>query len=103
MSEFYSAESYEGSCSKKYQDHIPYSFAYKLVFVNDKFSKPVVLHRDENAADKFIEAIIQEYEYSKKVIKNISTKIWSWLKKKKSNFNQVALVGFVKNSMTMKK
>ena len=25
-----SAESYEGSCSKKYQDHIPCSFAYKL-------------------------------------------------------------------------
>ena len=33
-----SAESYEGSCSKKYQDHIPCSFAYKPVYVDDKFS-----------------------------------------------------------------
>ena len=73
----YSDESYEGSCSKKYQDHIPYSFAYKLVFVDDKFSKPVVLYRGENATDKFIEAILQEYEYCKKVIQNISTKICS--------------------------
>ena len=34
-----SVESYEGSSSKKYQDHIPCSFAYKLVSVDDKFSK----------------------------------------------------------------
>ena len=31
-----SIESYEGSCSKKYQDHILCSFAYKLVCVGDK-------------------------------------------------------------------
>ena len=30
-----SVESYEGSYSKKYQDHIPFSFAYKLVCVDD--------------------------------------------------------------------
>ena len=30
-------ESYEGSCSKKYQDYIPCSFAYKLVCVDDRF------------------------------------------------------------------
>ena len=34
---FNSAESYEG-CSKKYQDHILCSFAYKLVCVDDIFS-----------------------------------------------------------------
>ena len=43
-------ESYEGSYSKKYQDHIPCSFAYKLVCVDDKFSKPIVVFRGENAA-----------------------------------------------------
>ena len=37
--------SYEGSCSKKYQDNIPCSFAYKLVCVDDKFSKPIVIYR----------------------------------------------------------
>ena len=49
-----SAESYEGSCSKKYQDHVPCSFAYKLVCVDDRFSKPIVLYRGKNAAYKFI-------------------------------------------------
>ena len=36
-------ESYEGSYSKKYQDHIPCSFAYKLVCVDDKFSKSIIV------------------------------------------------------------
>ena len=36
--------------SKKYQYHIPCSFAYKLVCVDDKFIKPIVVFRGENAA-----------------------------------------------------
>ena len=31
--------------TEKYQTHIPCSFAYKAVCVDDKFNKPVVLHR----------------------------------------------------------
>ena len=38
-----SIESYEGSYSKKHQDNIPCSFAYKLVCVYDKFTKPIVI------------------------------------------------------------
>ena len=53
-----SVESYEGSYSKKYQDHIPCSFAYKLVCVDDKFTKPIDAFRGENAAYKFIVKII---------------------------------------------
>ena len=49
-----SVESYEGSYSKKYQDHIPCSFAYKLVCVVDEFSKSIAVFRDENAAFRFI-------------------------------------------------
>ena len=64
-----SVESYEGSYSKKYQDHIPCSFAYKLVCVDDKFSTPIVVFRGRNAAFKFIEAILKECEYCKKVMK----------------------------------
>ena len=45
-----SVESYEGFYSKKYQDHIPCSFAYKLVCVDDKFSKSIVVFRGENAS-----------------------------------------------------
>ena len=39
-----SVKSYEGSYSKKYQDHVSCSFAYRLVCVNDKFSKPIVVY-----------------------------------------------------------
>ena len=41
---------------KKYQDHVPWSFTYRLVCVDDKFPKPIVVFRGENAAYKFIEA-----------------------------------------------
>ena len=54
---------------KKYQDHIPCSFVYEVVCVDDKFSKPIVLYRGENTAFKFIEAILKDYEYCKKVMK----------------------------------
>ena len=35
-------ESYEGSYSKKYQERIPCSSAYKRVCVDEKFIKPIV-------------------------------------------------------------
>ena len=62
-----SVERFEGTYSKKYQDHIPYSFAYKLVCVNDKFGKPIVNFRGENAAYEFIKVILKEHQHCKKV------------------------------------
>ena len=38
------------SYTKKYQDHIPCSFAYKLVCIDDKFSKNLVLHREKKCS-----------------------------------------------------
>ena len=35
---------------KKYQDHVPCSFAHKVVCINDKFSKPIVVYRGKNEA-----------------------------------------------------
>ena len=52
-----SVENYGGSW-KKYQDHIPCSFAYKLVCVDDKFTKPIVVFRGENGACGFIMVIM---------------------------------------------
>ena len=60
---------YEVSYSKKYQDHIPCSFAYKLVCVDDKFTKPIVVFRGKNAAYEFIKAILKGYQYCKKTMK----------------------------------
>ena len=57
------------SYTSKYPDHIPCSFAYKLVCVDDKFSKDVVLYRGKNAVYEFIQCIFKEYEYCKRVMK----------------------------------
>ena len=52
---------------KKYHDHAPCSFAYNLICIDDKFSKPIVVYRSENAAYEFIKAILKEYKYFKKI------------------------------------
>ena len=62
-------EIYEGSYTKKYHDHIPCSYAYKVVCINDRFSKPIVVYRGGNAAYEFIKAFLEEYKYYKKIIK----------------------------------
>ena len=59
-------ECYEGFYTKKYQDHIPCSFAYKVVCVDDRFTKQIVVYRVKNAAYEFIKAIPTEYKYCKK-------------------------------------
>ena len=55
-------ERYQGSYTKHYQDHVPCSFAYKVVCIDDRFSKPDVVFISENAAYEFIKAILKEYE-----------------------------------------
>ena len=54
---------------KKYQDHIPCRFAYKVVCIDDKFSKPIVVYRGKNTAYEFIKAMLEEYKYCKNIIK----------------------------------
>ena len=54
------------SYNRKYQSHIPCSLTYKVVCIDDKFSKPVVLYKGKNAINKFIELILKEYKYRKK-------------------------------------
>ena len=58
------------SYTKKYQAHIPCSFACKFICIDDKFSKPVVLYRGKNAVNKFIEANLKEYDHYKQKIKS---------------------------------
>ena len=53
---------YESSYSKKYHNHISCSFAYKIVCIDDRFSKPIVVFRSENATYEYIKAILKEYE-----------------------------------------
>ena len=55
--------------TKKYQDHVPCSFAYKVLRIDDRFTKPIVVYRGENVAYEFIKAILKEYKSCKKVMK----------------------------------
>ena len=45
--------------TRKYQDHIPCSFANKVVCIDNKFRKNVVLYRGKNAVFRFIEMILK--------------------------------------------
>ena len=47
-----------------------------MTFFDDEFTNPIVVFTGENAAYEFIKAILKDYEYCKKVPKNILTKIW---------------------------
>ena len=71
---------------KIYQDHIHCSFACKLVCVDDRFSRSIVVYRGENAAYKSIEAILKEYEYCKEVMKKHFNKNLIMTEDKQENF-----------------
>ena len=57
------------SYTEKYQDHIPCSFAYKVVCADNKFSKDVVMYRGKNAVYKSNKAV------NKKVNKNLAMSV----------------------------
>ena len=57
------------SNTRKYQNHVPCSFAYKVVCVDNKFSKKIILYRGKDAVYEFINSILNEYNYCRKVMK----------------------------------
>ena len=77
--------------NEKNQAHIPSSFAYKVVCVDNKFIKPVVLYRGKNAVYRFIEKILVEYDYCSRVIKK------PFNKKLKKDVSHVVSGGCVTN------
>ena len=57
------------SYTKKYEDHVPCSFTYKVVCVDNRYSKRIVLYRGRNAVFKFFKSIFGEYNYCKKIMR----------------------------------
>ena len=52
------------SLSHIFQEHIPCNFAYKVVRnVDPNFSRPLVMHRGENAAEKFVRDLQQKAKH----------------------------------------
>ena len=41
--EIYDVEIYEGSYTKKYHEHVPCSYAYKVICIDDRFSKSTII------------------------------------------------------------
>ena len=67
---FKNVECYKGTSTKKYHEHVPCSYDFKVVCIDNKYSKPIVVYRGEDAAYKFIKAILEERKYCKKIIKD---------------------------------
>ena len=62
------------SYTEKYQSHIPCSLAYKVICVDNKFSKDIVIHRGKVAIYKFIEKILQKDGYCDEIMKKYFNK-----------------------------
>ena len=57
----------EKSYTERYQKHIDCGYSYKIVCCyDDKFSRPIQLHRGKNAVYKFLEAMLEEVDYCEK-------------------------------------
>ena len=68
----------EESYTNKNQKHIACSYGYKLVCVDDKFSKSFKTYLGKDAAYNFINSMIEESKYCSVIIKTLlnSTKCW---------------------------
>ena len=59
----------DSSYTNKYQKYVPYGFGYKVVCVDDKFSKDIVVYRGKDCVNKFISMMLDEYEYCRDMMK----------------------------------
>ena len=85
------------SYTKKYQDHIPCSFAYKVVCVENKFSKKIVLYRGKDAINKFIKLILNEYNYCRRIMKKYFCKNLNMSAEENERFELTNFCWFVIN------
>ena len=58
-----------GSYTNKCQKHITCNYGYKLVCIDDKFSKPFKTNLGEDAIYNFINSMIEESKYCKDVMR----------------------------------
>ena len=81
--------------------NVVYSYDYKLLYVDDKFSKRFKSYLGKNAVYNFINSMIRESNYRCKVMKNILKKSLWWLKKIMKILKTLITVGSVKNLMLL--
>ena len=69
MPEDYGMQNSHDSYTKNYQRYITCSYGYKLVCVEDKFSKRFKSHFKESTLYNFIHSMIKESQYYRAVMK----------------------------------
>ena len=81
--------------------NVPCSFSYKVVCIDDRFAKSIVVYRGEHAAYEFIKSILEEHKYCKKMMNKHFNKNLMMNKEEEHLFQESINVGFVKNLLIM--
>ena len=79
----------EESYTSKYQKHIHCSYGYKLVYVDDKFSKPFKAHLGKDTVYNFKNSMIEESKYSSDVMKKHFIKELVMTKEENEDFEKL--------------
>ena len=79
-----------GPNTKKHQDHIVWSYCYKLLYVNEGCSKTYKTYFSEDATENCLIDIIKESEYCSKVIETEFNKLLVMIGKDNKGFNNSA-------------
>ena len=58
----------------KYKSHIPFSFAYKVLCIDDKLSKPVFFKDEKMQSIGLLKQFLKKWVIAKKTIKNCFNK-----------------------------
>ena len=59
----------ESKIQRMYQKHVACSYGYKLVCVDDKFSKPFKWYLGKDAVYNFVSSMIEESKYCSDIMK----------------------------------
>ena len=88
------------SYTEAYQKHVDCGYGYKVVCCHDdKYSKPVQIYRGEKAVYKFMEAMLEEVKYCKKVMKKEFNKPLRMTKDDEQNFKKLINVIYVRKNI----
>ena len=79
----------EKSYTETYQKHTDCGYGYKVVCCyDDKYSKPVQIHRGENAVHKFMENMLEEVNWCKSIMKKHFNKPLEMTKENEIDFQK---------------
>ena len=77
------------SYTEAYQKHTDCGFGYKVVCCyDDKYSQPLKIYRGEKAVYTFLEYLLDEVKYCKKIMKKEFNKPWNMTKENEKEFQK---------------